>query len=250
MPRKSTPKVAPGAERRRRRFDERDQRIRDVAVRLFVERGLAGFTFDDVAAAIDYSKGTVYQHYTSKEDVLVAVLVVHLDAVTVLFERAAAAPIRTRARMRALIELEIGRSTLHPEVLPLSTAFIAPENLAKARPERGQAVAAAYEKLSAIESGIVREALARGDLVLPEGRRPDWALYPLAAVSFGSMYIAAQGRRSREVSLEQMKPRIVANFEIVLDGLGWKPVGGGVEYLADVATLQQILFGPAAGGSR
>ena len=61
---------APASARRRARFDERDRRIREVAQRLLVERGLHGFSMDDVAAAIDYSKGTVYQHYQSKEDAL------------------------------------------------------------------------------------------------------------------------------------------------------------------------------------
>src|SRR5437667_3152118 len=67
-------RTATGAatERRRRRFDELDRRIRDAAQRLLLERGLHGFSMDDVAEAVEYSKGTVYQHYTSKEDALVA----------------------------------------------------------------------------------------------------------------------------------------------------------------------------------
>ncbi len=60
------------AERQRQQFDERDRAIRDAARRLLLERGLHGFSMDDVAEAIAYSKGTVYQHYDSKEDVLVA----------------------------------------------------------------------------------------------------------------------------------------------------------------------------------
>lgn len=244
MQRKTPRKASLGGERRKRRFEERDRRIRQEAVRLFLERGLQGFSMDDVATAIEYSKGTVYLHYVSKEDVLVAVLVDHLAVAIRLFERAAASPICTRARMRALVELEVARAVRFPEVLPLSTTFLTPESLAKAKPERGQAVGAAYDRLSAVEAGIVREAVSRADLVLPPERRIDWVLFPLAAVSFGSMYLAAQGRKSRQVPVETLRPRIFANFEIVLDGLGWKPVGGGAAYDADVATLEKLLDEP------
>jgi AcrR family transcriptional regulator len=60
------------AERQRQQFDERDRAIRDAARRLLLERGLHGFSMDDGPRRSPTSKGTVYQHYDSKEDVLVA----------------------------------------------------------------------------------------------------------------------------------------------------------------------------------
>src|SRR5262245_65381446 len=75
-----------------RRFQERDRRIREAAQRLLLERGLHGFSMDDVAAAIDYSKGTVYLHYTNKEDALFASCIDCCGELATRFERAAASP--------------------------------------------------------------------------------------------------------------------------------------------------------------
>src|SRR5262245_64704195 len=85
-----------------RRFQERDRRIREVAQRLLVERGLHGFSMDDVAAAIDYSKGTVYQHYQSKEDALLGGCAACGAELAGRLECAAAVAGRPRERMMAL----------------------------------------------------------------------------------------------------------------------------------------------------
>lgn len=237
-----TPRPKPsGPDRRKRRFEERDRRIQEVATALFVERGLGGFSMEDVAAAIDYSKGTVYLHYKSKEDVLVAVLAGHVAWLADRFEHAATLPLSPRARMRAIAEIDIGRTIAHPPLLLLATAFVSPATLAKAPPERQQAISESYRRQNAVEGGIVREAISRGDLTLPPGGRPDRVTYALSAMYFGSLYIAAQGSLSQHFTLEQTKPSILANIETVLDGLRWRPPADSPEYQAEIVRLLELL---------
>src|SRR5262245_52946514 len=97
-------RTVPATERGRRRFEERGRRIREAAQRLLLERGLHAFSMDDVAAAIDYSKATVYLHYASKEDALIASCTDACAELAGWFERAAAAGGGTRARMCAIAE--------------------------------------------------------------------------------------------------------------------------------------------------
>jgi AcrR family transcriptional regulator len=242
MQRKTTRKPSTvGGERRQRRFDERDVRIRKEATALFLERGLNGFSMEDVAKAIDYSKGTVYQHYMSKEDVLVAVLAAHLDAVMGRIDDAAAAPVCPRARIRAISELDLVYTIEHPEVLQLSTVFIVPHILAKAPPERAKAVQAAYDRSNAAERGIVNEAISRGDLVIPEGRKPQHVRFALSSLHFGATYIAAHGSASAEITLVDLGPVILANYETLLDGFAWKPPAASPEYQADLAKIHALL---------
>lgn len=48
------------------------RRILRAALRLFSERGFESPTVDDIAAAADIGKGTIYNYFRTKEDILVA----------------------------------------------------------------------------------------------------------------------------------------------------------------------------------
>jgi AcrR family transcriptional regulator len=63
--------------RERKRVDTRN-RIVTAAANLFRQRGLDEVTVDEIAAAADVGKGTVYNYFEAKEDIVVA-LVVELD---------------------------------------------------------------------------------------------------------------------------------------------------------------------------
>lgn len=248
MAQRTAPKTTAGEERRRRRFEERDQRIRDESVRLFLDRGLDGFTAADVAHAIDYSKGTFYHHYTSKEDALLEVLLRHGRDLAERFELAAASPGGTRARIAVMLELNVRRTVSHPEYQALSTVFLAQSSLSRASTERQQAFVAVTARENAVLAGLAREAISRGDLTLPDGIHPTWATFALSSMSYGSLAMVTGGEARKKYTLDQVRPVLSYVFEVALDGLGWKPVGGDATYRADAARLHTRLF-PAEEGS-
>ena len=66
--------------------DETRQRILDVAVDLFIEQGYAGTSVRDISERLGMTKGSLYYHFASKEDVLNALvtpLMEDLDRFTV-----------------------------------------------------------------------------------------------------------------------------------------------------------------------
>ena len=58
--------------RRVRKKAEIRSRIVSVAVRLFAERGIEAVTVDEIAEAADVGKGTIYNYFQAKEDIVVA----------------------------------------------------------------------------------------------------------------------------------------------------------------------------------
>jgi AcrR family transcriptional regulator len=50
----------------------RREELMDAAQRIFIERGIAATSVDDIAAAADVGKGTLYLHFDSKETLLQA----------------------------------------------------------------------------------------------------------------------------------------------------------------------------------
>jgi len=57
--------------KRQRRPHERPDELADSALRLFTERGYYTVTIDDVAESAGVTKGAVYHHFESKEELLV-----------------------------------------------------------------------------------------------------------------------------------------------------------------------------------
>ena len=65
---------------RRRRKQARPQELLDAALELFVEKGFAATRIEEVALRAGVSKGTLYIYYSSKEELLKAVISHHLSA--------------------------------------------------------------------------------------------------------------------------------------------------------------------------
>src|SRR6185437_16047392 len=85
--------------RKQREVQDRERRILALARSMIVEDGYHGLSMDRIAEALEYSKGTIYQHFSCKEDILMALANQAMQRRLDLFRRAAA----FRGRPRELI---------------------------------------------------------------------------------------------------------------------------------------------------
>ena len=88
--------------RKQREIAEREQLVLSVAREMLAEKGYLGLTMDRIAAATEYSKGTIYQHFSCKEEVLAALALEAAQKRIELFERGATFPGRPRERLAAI----------------------------------------------------------------------------------------------------------------------------------------------------
>ncbi len=88
-------KRIPGAERR--------ELIIESAARLFGERGYAGTTLDEIAAASKVTKPILYRHFASKKALYLALLERHRDDLPRFFERVPA-DLPFEGRVEAILE--------------------------------------------------------------------------------------------------------------------------------------------------
>src|SRR5258708_40182273 len=69
-------KVTDGSQSRRARKKALTRaQIVDASIRLFSQHGIAEVTVDQIAAAADVGKGTIYNYFETKEDIVVAFMV-------------------------------------------------------------------------------------------------------------------------------------------------------------------------------
>jgi AcrR family transcriptional regulator len=220
----------PLGERRQKRFLERDRRIREAAQRLLLAKGLHGFSMDDVAEAIDYSKGTVYHHYSSKEDALVASCVDACGELATVFEEAARLPGRPRDRMRSVAEAYCRFVRERPVEFRAIPLIHSPTVLEKVAPERLAAMEATRGRCSGACARIVGDAIAAGDLVLPRGTTVETVTFGVWALMFGAFMLAEIHRPHRAgetggvLGIQDPTDAVRRCWEALMDGLGWSPL--------------------------
>ena len=76
---------------RLRKKEATRERIIQTAIKIFGKRGLAAPTVEEIAAAADVGKGTIYNYFATKEEIVVAFMVEleeHVQAKTADFSRA------------------------------------------------------------------------------------------------------------------------------------------------------------------
>src|SRR5262245_47135664 len=102
----------PGSRRERKKADAR-RRILDAAIALFGERGIDAVTVDEIAAAADVGKGTIYLHYRTKEDIVVAFMVAMEEQVQRRVARVAAARTSLTAILVRFLRLQFASKEPH-----------------------------------------------------------------------------------------------------------------------------------------
>ena len=188
------------------------ERLTDVALRVFAERGFDGASMDDVARSAGITKAAIYHHVSGKEELLERGLNRALEALYAVLQEGAAAQGPPPERLRFIVErvAELALA-LRPELTVLVRVR------GNSRTER-RALARRRE-FDALVAALVREAQATGDVdpaldprlvvrlifgmcnSLVEWYRPGGALSAAAVVAavvqvvFDGMGVSAEGAR-------------------------------------------------------
>lgn len=102
-------------ERKQRDFEKRRGLILDTARKLFHRNGFAGVTLDDIALEIEFSKGTIYNHFQSKEEIFAQILFGHLDLLAGALKEAGANSTSREDGVRRALDAYLRFYDQHPE---------------------------------------------------------------------------------------------------------------------------------------
>jgi AcrR family transcriptional regulator len=214
----------PSASRKDLERAEREQLFLDVARELLLERGYLGLTMDRIAECTPFSKGTVYQHFPNKEDVLAALNQrtsrIHLE----LFQRAATFRGRPRERMCAVgMAHDLWMRTYPDDVAACQIVRHASIG-AKISAERAKELERMEDGCFAICEGIVRDGVASGDLKLERGD-PRQVGHGLWALAQGAYQLQAMDFELHKLGVpDDVGPLVIRHQHALLDGYGWRPL--------------------------
>lgn len=211
--------------RKQTQIAEREKVILDIASDIIAREGPPALTMEHVLARVDFSKGTLYNHFTCREDLLVAVHTQCFAAHLELFERGALFRGRSRERFAAA---GMGHQILL-QLDPRPFRFSLNDAILAAASERWRDMFVHYNRETiAVFTGIVRDAISAGEL--PEGTAPEIVTMGAWSTSCGAEELYESGLILRGLSakdFDRMRNQLIAT---ILDGFGWRPLSSEHDY--------------------
>ena len=211
-------------DRRQREFARREDVFLDTAQALIQREGLLNLQMSRIAEECEYAIGTLYRHFASKEDLLVALSTRNcLDRVG-LFERAARWPGPTRDRIVALALADLIMLREQPEHFRLAQFVWTDVVWGAASESSRQRALTASGPLATLVDGIAAEARRNGELPA------DFAL-PDQALTIGP-WILCLGMHTLSQQHGLLEPADVGDpyrllfkhLHYLLNGYGWQPL--------------------------
>jgi AcrR family transcriptional regulator len=237
------PQAAPaGASRKERARAEREEGYLAIARRLLLTEGYLGLTMDRVAAETEYSKGTLYQHFRNKEELLLALSQRITLVKAELFQRATEFRGRPRERMAAIGEAYRLWATHYPDDIRATQILRQRSLAAKVRPELQARHEQAEEQCYRALMVVIHEGVAAGDLTLPEAMQPEHVAFGLWSLSWGGWTLELLDFDLERLQIDDVGEQVRRHCEHLLDGYGWRPLTNDWDYAGTRARIAAEVF--------
>ncbi len=229
-------------DRKERQFLQREQTLLDLALDIMRTDGFAGLSMDKLTCKSDYSKGTIYNHFRCKEDVLSAIGLNCLTTLHGLFSRALAFDGNSRERMLAVHFAYMLSARLKPEQFMCVLSFKTSTVIEKSSQKRQQQTMDQEYKLIELVNSLVVEACELGDLPKSHLENLSAVSFCHWAMSFGTLALMLRADTSVMLQELDMQESLLYNMCVTLDGLDWKPLSKDWDYEKTIQQLQEVVF--------
>lgn len=210
-------------ERRQREVAEREQLFLDTARELILQDGLLNLQMAKVADACDYATGTLYQHFASKEDLLVALASDKSAIRAELFERAARWQASSRERIFAVAVADMIFARRYPDYFRL-TQYVTTEVVwGAASSERRKAALEVCRPIGEAVFRIFGDAVESGDLALRGLTVSQLMVGPWTLCLGMHTLVHAEGMLQRYEVGDPYR-LLMRHVHSLLNGYGWRPL--------------------------
>jgi AcrR family transcriptional regulator len=215
---------------KQREIREREIKILDLARPMIAAGGITALSMEAIAAEIRIAKGTVYNHFANKEEIVLALAVQAVEQRLALFNHAVLMRGKTRERVAAIglaCEFYADRycEFFQTEIL------VRNENLLeKTSPRRQEVLRTCEGRCMHAVAGVVRDAVACGDLELAPSHSVEDIVFGLWSLVYGGLMIEATSPSLADVGIQNARLAIRQNCNAMLDGVRWRPLYNAEQY--------------------
>jgi len=227
--------------RKERERAAREELILDHAQRLLLKDGFQNFNLDELAEAVEYSKGTLYLHFKTKEDLALAVVTRALKERADFFERALSFKGRSREKIRAVGFACCHFAQAYPDYYNVEMMLKSLSFWEKADEVRQHQYAMQGGRCFRIMHQLVSEGVQQGDL--PAGTIPtEQIVFGIASTAIGSHIMGRNPAALMMAGIEDPLQALCQNVSTFLDGLGWKPLTNDWDWEAVDRRIKKDIF--------
>ena len=209
-------------ERRQRDFEQREQLFIDAARELIREDGLLNLQMARVAERCEYAVGTLYQHFESKEDLLLEIAYLDVYTHADMIRRVVDWQASSRERIFGMAVADMIFMASKPDHFALIQYAFCEVVWRAASAARRQRVLEAQNPLVELTVRVVAGAAEAGDLDLRGQSAPEVAA-AIWAQAIGMHNMAHADGCMDAFAVDQPYRLMCRHIQTLLNGLEWKP---------------------------
>ena len=220
----------------------RELELIEIAREIIESEGLAALTMDKVTANCAYSKGTVYNHFSCKEDLLVAVSNEGLKDLQAIFAKLEGYKGNGREQMIGLQLAYLYFSKLYPSQFLCVLSVKNPAILNRTSEERKKEQLSLEIALESIALKIVEQAQKDGELSLKPEQNSKQVTFANWSQSFGALVLVNAAESLVGLQGIDVGKEFFINAFTLNDGFNWAPLSNEYDYFKAIETLKSDVF--------
>jgi AcrR family transcriptional regulator len=205
-------------------IQEREQKILSVARSIVVREGYQSLNMERIAGEVEYSRGTIYNHFSSKDEIIITLAEKGAAKRVEMFREAASYPDVSRFRMLSICYAAERFVINFPDYFLFEQIFNLDSVREKTSHQRLQLIHTCEVQCMEIVSGVVRDAITHGDLTLPTSITPERLVYGLWALTSGAYSLAFTSQSLPQIGITDPYGVVRTHVCHLLDGYQWSPL--------------------------
>ncbi|MCP4644006.1 MAG: TetR/AcrR family transcriptional regulator [bacterium] len=226
---------------KQREILERDERFLDLARQIFLDEGFHAVTVGRIARITGFSKGTLYQRFAGKEELMVELALRCRRQLVDMMQQVSQIEGRPRERMVAIGEGIERYSRLSADNMRIMSVIDEQTVRDRVPVEQLDHLKQLGLEFFEVLAGIVRDAVDCGDLVLPKGMTAASMSFSLWALVDGWAHAARGAAPLEELGMHDSVQDILRSAQYLMDGYGWQPLYHEWDYSKVTKRVAQIL---------
>lgn len=216
--------------RKQRQYNKRDQLILEVGRKMLLDKGYLGLNMERIAEEIEYSKGTVYKHFSCKEDLVGALMIETLQRIKEIILRVTEMKGVTRDRMTA-IGLVLGAfMTLNPGHIRTYELMRVASLREKVSVEKLNIIHDLHHDLISIIGSIIEEALENRELILSVPEQREQIIAAGWSMVIGTYMVFSDVDDRHVFPNTEFRRLLPDTLQLIMDGLKWEPLSSERDY--------------------